>query len=313
MYERKDQVKKFLRYMNSRHPNIQFTCKEESNNKFSFLDVSMTRMKNKLVTSLYRKKTFSGAYMSHNSLLLKYKKGLIHILLFRALNICADYNTLHNEVQYSKLKWQKNSSPFFFIDSFIKRFLDKLFIIRKTSDSVSDKKEIFIFLELLGKIPFQSKKQLTKIFRTCKKNLKVNAIFKSSNRIRNAFRFKVKISTFMNSKLIYKFKCNICNDVYVGETKRHLLVRQCKHLGKSIVTEKPSKYNKKYATAIKKHCHENNHEADSSCFTLIDSASNNFHLKLKLSLLMLKLKPSLNVAKESMPLMPYYLITMHKL
>ena len=127
-------------------------------------------------------------------------------------------------------------------------------------------------------------------------------IFKSSNRIRNDFRFKDIIPTFMNSKVVYKFKCNICNDVYVGETKRHLLVRQYEHLGKSILTEKPSKYNDKDATAIRKHCHQNNHQADSSCFTLIGSASNNFHLKLKESLSILKLKPSLNMAKESMPL-----------
>ena len=58
MFERKDQLKKFLRYMNSRHPNIQFICEEESNNKISFLDVSIARMNNKLVTSLYRKKNF---------------------------------------------------------------------------------------------------------------------------------------------------------------------------------------------------------------------------------------------------------------
>ena len=106
----------------------------------------------------------------------------------------------------------------------------------------------------------------------------------------------------MNSKVVYKFKCNICNDVYVGETKRHLLVRQYEHLGKSTLTEKPSKYNDKDATTIRKHCHQNNHQADSSCFTLAGSASNNFYLKLKESLLILKLKPSLNVAKESMPL-----------
>ena len=41
---------------------------------------------NKLITSLYRKKTFSGVYMNYNSFLpVKYKKGLIHTLLFRAL------------------------------------------------------------------------------------------------------------------------------------------------------------------------------------------------------------------------------------
>ena len=49
----------------------------------------------------------------------------------------------------------------------------------------------------------------------------------------------------MNSKVIYKFKCNICNDVYIGETKRHFLVREYEHLGKSILTEKNLKYTEK--------------------------------------------------------------------
>ena len=81
----------------------------------------------------------------------------------------------------------------------------------------------------------------------------------------------------MNSKVVYKFKCNICNDVYVGESKRHLLVRQYEHLGKSVLTEKRSKYDGKDAIAIRKHWHLNNRQADSSCFTLFGSASNNFH------------------------------------
>ena len=56
MFESRDLVKKFLKYMNSRHPNIQFTCEEESKNKISFLDISVTRINNKLTTSFYRKK-----------------------------------------------------------------------------------------------------------------------------------------------------------------------------------------------------------------------------------------------------------------
>ena len=108
----------------------------------------------------------------------------------------------------------------------------------------------------------------------------------------------------MNSKVVCKFKCSICNDVYVGKAKSPLLVRQYENLGKSIVTEKPSKYNDKNATVIRKHCHQNNHQANSSCLTLISSALNNFHLKLKESLFLLQLKPSLNVSKE---LMSWYL------
>ena len=156
MFERKDQVKKFLRYMNSRQPNIQFTCKKETNNnRNSFLDVSTKTLNNKLVKSLHWKKTFSIAYMSSSSFLsLKCKKGLIYTLLFQAFNICVDYNTFHKEVQYLKLIRQKNSFLHFFIDSCIKRFLDKLFITHKMSDSVTDKKEIFICLEFLRKISF---------------------------------------------------------------------------------------------------------------------------------------------------------------
>ena len=91
MFERRDHVKKFLKYMNSRHLSIQFTCEEESNNK--------------LTTSLYRKKTFSGVYL--NSFLpMHYKKGLIHTLLFRAYNICVDYITLHTEIEFLKSIWQ---------------------------------------------------------------------------------------------------------------------------------------------------------------------------------------------------------------
>ena len=83
MFESRDHVKKFFKYMNSRHPNIQFTCEVESNNKIYFLDISVTRINNKLTTSLYCKKTFSGVYLNFNSFLpMDYKKGLIHTLLF---------------------------------------------------------------------------------------------------------------------------------------------------------------------------------------------------------------------------------------
>ena len=77
--------------MNSRHLSIQFTCEEESNNK--------------LTTSLYRKKTFSGVYLN-SFLSMHYKKGLIHTLLFRAYNICVDYITLHTETEFLKSIWQ---------------------------------------------------------------------------------------------------------------------------------------------------------------------------------------------------------------
>ena len=107
----------------------------------------------------------------------------------------------------------------------------------------------------MDKISLQSKKQLTEIFRTYQKNVKLNIVFRSSNRVRSAFRFKNQIPKYMNSKVIYKSKYNIYNDVSIGETKPHFLVREYEHLEKSTVNEKILKYTEKDATAIRKHCH----------------------------------------------------------
>ena len=67
MFEKKDHVKKFLRYMNSRHRNIKFTFEEEQDNKISFLDILITRVGNGLQTLLFCKKTFSGVYLNFKS------------------------------------------------------------------------------------------------------------------------------------------------------------------------------------------------------------------------------------------------------
>ena len=43
------------------------------------------------------------------------------------------------------------------------------------------------------------------------------------------------------SNLVYKFKCNICNEIYYGKTKRHFKVRACEHLGTTPLTGKKVK------------------------------------------------------------------------
>ena len=69
--------------------------------------------------------------------------------------------------------------------------------------------------------------------------------------------------------MIFKFKCYICNDVYIGEIKRYFLLREYEHLGKSILTEKNLKYTDKHPTAIRKHFHNHFHRADKCYFLLI--------------------------------------------
>ena len=69
MFKKRDHVKKFIRYINSRHLNIKFTSEEEKDNKISFLDFSTSRNNNALETSIFRKSTFSAVYTNFNSFL----------------------------------------------------------------------------------------------------------------------------------------------------------------------------------------------------------------------------------------------------
>ena len=84
--------------------------------------------------------------MNHNSFLpTNYKKGLI--------DIC--YSDLITYVLIIILyitKLEKNCVPLFFVDNCIKNVLQKVFITRKTSNTISDKKSIFVCLEFLDKI-----------------------------------------------------------------------------------------------------------------------------------------------------------------
>ena len=89
MFEKKDHVKKFLKCINSSHQSNKFTFEEVYNNKITFLDISITRIRNDELkkTSLFQKKTFSRLYVIFNSHLpSECKKVLLHTLLHRANN-----------------------------------------------------------------------------------------------------------------------------------------------------------------------------------------------------------------------------------
>ena len=113
----------------------------------------------------------------------------------------------------------------------LKKFLDKLFVKRRTPPATSNKKEVFIPLMFLGKISFMTKKKLQSIFCDCGRGFKLKNIFSSPNRLCSGFSFKDRLPRELDSMLLYKFTCGACNCTYIGETKRHFQVRSHEHMG----------------------------------------------------------------------------------
>ena len=303
LFDNRDHVKKFLRFMNSRHKNIRFTYEEEENDTLAFLDIKITRSPEGFTTSVYRKKTFSGVYLNFGSFLpMDYKKGLIATLLHRTFMVCSDYVRFHEEVNKLKVIWQKNGFPLFFIDRCIKKFLDKLFV-KKTADSSQKKKEVIFPMVFLGKITLQVKKKLQSTFKELCPGLKIKIVLSSPNRLRSGFLFKDRLPREMDSMLLYKFTCGVCNCTYIGETKRHFQVRSSEHMGISILTGNLLKYNASNATAVRKHCNDLEHDNSTDNIQIVGHASNKYHLRLKESLLTSLVNPTIiNVQKKSIPL-----------
>ena len=86
LFKHREQVPEFLEYINSKHPNIKFTCEEEENNKLPFLDISISKTEGlNFDTTTHRKPTYTGLLTNFTSFTsIHYKVGLIKTLIDRA-------------------------------------------------------------------------------------------------------------------------------------------------------------------------------------------------------------------------------------
>ena len=95
LFEKPEQILRFVNYMNKRHNNITFSFQTEKDNSFFSLDVKICREKGKF-TRVFRKDTFSGVYTNFISFVaLEHKFGLVYTLLHRSFTIVSDFSKFH--------------------------------------------------------------------------------------------------------------------------------------------------------------------------------------------------------------------------
>ena len=103
-----------------------------------------------------------------------------------------------------------------------------------------------------------------------------------------------------HTNLVYKSKCNICNDIYYGKTKHHFKVRTCLHLDITPLTGRKVKSLKE--SALFDHIVHTGHNASSDDFETLVKECDEFRLPLRESLLILRDDSSLNRYVKSIPL-----------
>ncbi|XP_075544026.1 uncharacterized protein LOC142578539 [Dermacentor variabilis] len=102
----------FLEHLNSSKPGIQFTAEEENNGRIPFLDVLVERTSSGLRTSVYRKPTHKGKYLSFDSAHpIGQKRSVAAALFSRTFRVCSSPTKRRQELQVIKRDLLNNGYP----------------------------------------------------------------------------------------------------------------------------------------------------------------------------------------------------------
>ena len=157
----------------------------EENGSLSFLDITITRKNNKFVTSLYQMLTFSGILINFESYI--HKPGLIETLLLRGFRFYSNQENFHREIVTLKLIFKQNNYPQNFVNQYIKKFLNKLFI-KKTLNFMVLTTELTFVLPYLGMLLFDLRTRLRRKIERDLPFCKLKIIFRSKCRLNTIFR-----------------------------------------------------------------------------------------------------------------------------
>ena len=211
----------------------ELNCEKKENGTLPFLDVLVQRTTDgSLCTSIYRKPTFSGLYLRWDSFVPKtFKKGLVNGLLCRAWRLCSNYTLFHSEVLCIRETLKSNGYPVTFLDSCIKKFLDKQFTPDEILQSVfgPPAKLVCICLPYCGVPSLKLKRQISRTLSAVCPWIQLRVVFTPVCKLTTLSKLKSSLHKLMRSNVVYKLNCKDCSEFYIGMTCRRLEQRIGEH------------------------------------------------------------------------------------
>ena len=291
---------KFFDRLNGLHLSLKFTMEIEQNEALPFLDVLVQRREKDFITSLYRKKTFTGLYINwHSFCPLSRKINLIKTLTHRALMICSDC-TLKGELQNISEILLDNGYPKSVVDRHIN---NKLKSFGEPKSYGPEKCPLTIKLPWLGSVSSTFADQISNTITGCFFSTKVRVLFKTRT-ILPSFT-KDSLPTFHMNLTIYQFKCR-CDAVYVGRTSKRLESRIKEHVSNSTLrhisngTTPPSTVDSAIGQHLLTHINCAAHY-DSCAFSILHRGRTKHHLRVLEAIYITLRRPSLCTQKNLSP------------
>ena len=122
-----DYVQKFLEFINSIDPAIQFDSEVELNDELPFLDTLIKRKSNNLYPEISTKikSKDKGLFYNFNSFIPEsYKHNLVYCLIHRVYNIASSYIIFYKDLEALEQKFVKNGFSSFMFKSNVCKYLN---------------------------------------------------------------------------------------------------------------------------------------------------------------------------------------------
>ena len=305
IFETQEQIDGFFNYINSQHPNIRFTRENESNNKISFLDLNVkkVRRENRFAFNLevFRKMTFTGLGLNYHSYtFFNFKLNNIKTLIFRAYRLCSSWQDFHKEIDFLLKYFKANGYPDGIVLNTINRFLTSTF---KDKANVATAEKLIMYI----KFPFLNnsccefmKREIGYLLKQKFPHIDFRFLFVNNTTFQGLLSHKEQLPDGLSSGLVYSYECGACGATYIGQTKKALQTRAAEHLGISARTG--SLLARAPQSAIRDHIEICGSGRSLDSFKKVRSFNNTILMKIYESIEIHFKKPILNQDSSSHPL-----------
>ena len=310
-YIKPEMVKEVKTKLNEFHQNIKFTSELEADRKMPFLDVLIQiNSDNEIETSVYRKKTNTDIYMNWFSFApFSWKVATLKSLVKRAFLISSKPQFLEVELEHIKETFtKKNDYPNELVQEIIRN--ERLVNAEKAEKATPDKTEdaegeeeekpaqLSLNLPYAGTkgehLVRKVSKYVSNSINKEKKVISMQTTYRAK-RLGSNFNIKDRISFENQHNVVYHAKCpnRRCKSHYNGQTKCRIGKRASQH----------SKEDKQ--SHLYKHATRTRHKkVDIRSFRIVGRGyRSDFTRKISESLFIKKLKPDLNIQKDSYKLL----------
>ena len=227
---KKDYIEIVLDIFNNYDSNLKFTHEIENNGVLNFLDLSVIRVNNRLITNWFQKPTSSGRILNFDSKhTFEQKKNIIYNLVDRSILLSNSVYHRQNIKQIKKIL-SDNSYPLSFVEKHIKNRLMKI-KHNKYNNNInrgSNSNNLYTSQRKIC-LPFYNNfyKKCSSIF----KKYNINVLPKINKNLQSIIKLgKDPLDKFDSTGVVYKFHCFNCPASYVGQTKRSLSTRLKEHM-----------------------------------------------------------------------------------